>query len=57
LSSFIAKLGLISSQESAKSSVTDDDARMFLEHEEPKEQEGAAEDDMDADDLVCDISV
>lgn len=57
MSSFIAKLGLISSQESAKSSVTDDDARMFLEHEEPKEQEGAAEDDMDADDLVCDISV
>jgi len=38
-------------QERAKSSITDDDARKFLEHE-PKEQEAAPEDDIDADDLV-----
>ncbi|KDR13452.1 X-ray repair cross-complementing protein 5 [Zootermopsis nevadensis] len=47
-----AKLGLISSQESAESSVTDDDARKFLEYEESKELEAAFDDDMDADDLL-----
>jgi hypothetical protein len=52
----IAKLGLISSQDSAKSSITDDDARQFLEYEEPEEMEVALEDDMDADDLVWNIS-
>jgi hypothetical protein len=46
-----AKLGLISEEESAKSSVTDDDARKFLHYEEPVQQE-AVEDVMDADDLV-----
>ncbi|PNF22251.1 X-ray repair cross-complementing protein 5 [Cryptotermes secundus] len=47
-----AKLGLISSEESAKSSVTDDDARKFLQYEEPIEQEVAEEDVMDVDDLL-----
>jgi hypothetical protein len=52
LSFYSAKLGLISSEESAKSSVTDDEARKFLQYEEPVEQEVAEEDVMDADDLV-----
>lgn len=47
-----AKLGLISSEESVKSSVTDDDARKFLQFEEPVDQEAAEEDVMDADDLL-----
>jgi hypothetical protein len=51
-----AKLGLISSEESAKSSVTDDDARKFLHYEEPVEQGVAEEEVMDADDLVWNIS-
>lgn len=55
LSYRIAKLGLISSQESAESSVTDDDARKFLEYEESKELEAAFDDDMDADDLVWNL--
>jgi hypothetical protein len=52
-----AKLGLISEKESVKSSVTDDDARKFLQCEEPVEEEAAEEDVMDADDLVWNILV
>ncbi|PSN53322.1 hypothetical protein C0J52_04076 [Blattella germanica] len=47
-------LGLITSNENASSSVTDDDARKFLEYEEAKE-EAPIEEDMDEDDLLNEI--
>uniref|UniRef100_A0A2Z5TTK7 ATP-dependent DNA helicase II subunit 2 n=1 Tax=Reticulitermes speratus TaxID=60591 RepID=A0A2Z5TTK7_9NEOP len=48
-----ARLGLISSEESAKSSVSVDEATKFLEYEEPKQEEVVPEDDfMDADELL-----
>jgi hypothetical protein len=48
-----AKLGLISSEESSKSSVSVDEAMKFVQYEEPKEEEATPMDvDMDADALV-----
>lgn len=53
LSFCAARLGLISSEESAKSSVSVDEAMKFMQYEEPKEEEAAPVDvDMDADALV-----
>jgi hypothetical protein len=58
LSFCTARLGLITEEESAKSSVSVDEAMKFMEYEEPNEEEATPMDiDIDADALVWNISL